>query len=278
MDRSVCAYCKQPAVLTREHLWPASLHRRRVEAGDPSARNVFWLRRLEREIPNEPRIGDVCAQCNNGVLSRLDAYICSLFDSTLVHVARRDERVKLEYDYHLLKRWLLKLCYNSARMHRANDVFAFQEVLPYIRGLNDGAGRSVHLYVQMSYPQEVPLSDLEEGTDVEPPVIYEPTSHRVGQLVFRAGNGQKVLRAVHLRSFSFYLAFFRPDERRRVMDHFDHTFTSSFPGTTRLRPSRPAVDLCCNGMGAWDSFRLARENRIVFGDPSAGSTGDPEPA
>jgi hypothetical protein len=105
--------------MTREHLWPASLHRRLIEANGQVTKNVFWLARLQREIPNEPQIKDVCAECNNVILSKLDAYICSLFDSTLAHVPRRNDRVCLAYDYHLLKRWLLKMSFNSARIHNS---------------------------------------------------------------------------------------------------------------------------------------------------------------
>jgi hypothetical protein len=45
---------------------------------DPKA--LFWLRRANVEIEGEPKLRDVCQACNNGVLSRLDAYICELFD------------------------------------------------------------------------------------------------------------------------------------------------------------------------------------------------------
>jgi hypothetical protein len=41
--------------------------------------------------------------------------------------------------------------------------------------------------------------------------VWEPKNNRVGLVVFNAeGVGRKVLRAVHLRSFSFFLAFFDP--------------------------------------------------------------------
>lgn len=267
MSRAVCAYCKQSAAMTREHLWPASLHRRLAEADGPPETNRFWLARLQREIPNEPQIRDVCAQCNNVVLSKLDTYICSLFDETLVHIPRRDDRVCFEYDYHLLKRWLLKLCFNSARIHDSRDLHALEAMLPYIRGLNDRLGRSVQLYVQLSYPEEVPESDLVDDEDVENPVVFEPTCNRVGHLFFRVPRvGEKLLRAVHLRSFSFYLAFFKPDERRAVTEHFERVFTSHHRSTLRLHPSQPRVELRCDGIGAWESFRGSRVDRLIFRD------------
>lgn len=267
MSRPVCAYCKQSAVMTREHLWPASLHRRLAEADGPPRKKRFWLARLQREIPNEPQIRDVCAYCNNVTLSELDAYICSLFDATLVRIPRRNDTVWLEYDYHLLKRWLLKMSFNSARIHDSRDLHALEGLLPYIRGLNDRLGRSVQLYVQLAYPEEVPESDLSDYEGVERPVVFEPTGNRVGHLFFRIpGVGEKLLRAVHLRSFSFYLAFFKPDERRAVTEHFERVFTSHHRSTLRLRPSQPRVELCCDGIGAWESFRGSRVDRLIFRD------------
>src|SRR4051812_11135562 len=120
---SVCAFCEQPGTMTREHLWPAALHARLFAANNQS-QSAFWLRRLGKAIPAEPQIRDVCARCNNGALSELDTYICELFDRSFIHMPARDELVSFDYDYHRLKRWLLKMSYNSARIHSAPDLEA----------------------------------------------------------------------------------------------------------------------------------------------------------
>jgi hypothetical protein len=172
-----CAYCDAPGSLTREHLWPAALHRRRVQA-DNDGRSLFWLRRIDTVISSEPTIRDVCATCNNVHLSALDDYITGLFDRAFIHIPVRYERVLFEYDYHLLKRWLLKLCFNSARVHGTGDLFALKPLRPYMLGHSIESGKSVQLYVQLVYPAEVPISDLQDPADA--PVIYTPTDHRVG--------------------------------------------------------------------------------------------------
>lgn len=155
MSQSTCAYCNLERPLTREHLWPAALHARLLHANaqEPS---YFWLARLKKDISNEPTIRDVCAVCNNGELSRLDAYICRLFDIAMVDIPQRHARVRFEYDYHLLKRWLLKMSYNSARIHDSRDLFALRALLPYIMGSQLMLGRSVDLYLQLVYPEDVP--------------------------------------------------------------------------------------------------------------------------
>lgn len=265
MTRQVCAYCKSPESLTREHLWPAALHSRLVAANNQTS-NAFWLARLKKEIPSEPQIRDVCAQCNNVVLSELDEYICRLFDSTLVHIPNKDERVWLEHDYHLLKRWLLKLCFNSARIHNSHDLHALEAMLPYILGGDDTLGKSVQLFVQLSYPEEIPEEYLSANAPTERPIIFFPNMNRVGHIFFRVhGVGQKLLRAIHLRSFSFFLAFFRPGEARVALDDFAEHFCRN-SRTTLLRPSRPQVELQCNGIGAWSSFKDSRDYQLVFND------------
>jgi hypothetical protein len=251
--------------MTLEHLWPASLHRRLLAANKQTA-NVFWLARLKREIPSEPKVRDVCALCNNGILSELDAYICTLFDTTLRHIPARHERITFEYDYHLLKGWLLKMSFNSARIHNSHDLFALEAVLPYIMGRANALGRSIQLYVQLSFPQEISKQDDLTPDDISQCPIFTPIIHRAGHMLFRVhGIGQKVLRAIHLRSFSFYLAFFRPNERRAVQDDFMNVFTTNMSSTVRLRPSIQTVELMCNGKGAWDSFRASRTSEFVFG-------------
>jgi hypothetical protein len=52
-------------------------------------------------------------------LSQLDGYICALFDRYFIYLCQRHATVRFEYDYHRLKRWLLKMSFNSARVHES---------------------------------------------------------------------------------------------------------------------------------------------------------------
>ena len=259
----VCAYCGLDEPLTREHLWPASLHRRLID-GSEEKQKKFWLAKLRKVIPSEPTIRDVCAHCNNTVLSALDGYVCELFDRSFVNIPKRHERVEFEYDYHRLKRWLLKMCFNSARIHSSVDVIVFPPLMRYILGNSDSLGRSVQLYVQLSYPAEIPEEFLEP--DDARPTIYYPVVHRVGHMWFtREGIGKKMLRTVHLRSFSFYLAFWQPKERREEIDIFTKTFLEDMPAAVLLRASRNRETLICDGMNAWDSISESRNVQFEWG-------------
>jgi hypothetical protein len=264
MVQSVCAYCKVANKLTREHLWPASLHKRLVAVNQQDA-DTFWLARVRKSISNEPQIRDVCARCNNEILSELDAYICSLFDSAFVHIPRKSERVQFEYRYHYLKRWLLKMCFNSARIHNSSDLFALEAYLPYILGKHDNFGRSVQLFLQLSFPQEIPREDIAPEYRLDQPIIWYPDMNRVGFVYYVThGIGKKLMRAVHLRSYTFYLAFWQPNRGQAEQNHFSDVFTHQLTGIVLLRPSQPQVNLECIGIGAWDSFKYSQSTEFVF--------------
>jgi Fe-S cluster biosynthesis and repair protein YggX len=260
---SSCAYCNKAATRTKEHLWPASLHKRLYAANQQKA-NAFWLARLQREIPSEPQVRDVCANCNNVVLSKLDSYICCLFDSTLVTILHRYERVYFEHSYHLLKRWLLKMCFNSARIHDSIDRIALEALRPYMLGQDDRLGRSVQLFVQLAFPESVPARELDPNSESDGFKLFEPTIHRVGHMLFRAnGVDQKLVRTIHLRSYSFYLAYWPLGGTRAEQDDFEGVFTSYLAATKMLRPSEPVIQLHCNGIGAWTSYRDSRSGQFA---------------
>jgi hypothetical protein len=149
-------------------------------------------------------------------------------------------------------------------MHASMDLFAYQDLLPYIRGQSLSAGRSVQLYVQLSFPGEIPRENLRDPELNGAPAMWEPQDNRVGQLAFIAeGVGRKVLRAVHLRSFSFFLAFFDPKEKWAVTSHFSKAFLERMSAMVLLSASRTYADLVCDGMDAWQSFYGSRENSFV---------------
>ncbi len=123
----------------------------------------------------------------------LDNYICEAFDRYFSVIRERGEKVTLDYDYHLLKRWLLKMSYNSARMS-GSDVPLFRHLIPYIMGQSLSAGRNVRLFLELTYPSEIPSCEAQAGT----PTVMRPEINRVGFFGYTTPTGMKWLRAVHL--------------------------------------------------------------------------------
>lgn len=254
---SLCAFCGLSGTMTREHLWPAALHERLLAANNQS-QNAFWLRRLDKPIAAEPQVRDVCARCNNGVLSELDTYICELFDRSFVDMPARDEWISFDYDYHRLKRWLLKVSYNSARIHSAPDLEALEQTRRYILGHGDVLGRSTAVFLHLTYPEQVPVSDVADLPRALASDLFYPAGNRAGYTYISIeGLGLRFLRSVHLRAFSFSLAYAREEGGRANQSELGELLSSHIPGIVRLRPSRPRVELRCSGMGAWASFKNA---------------------
>lgn len=127
MSPRACAYCGATGVkLTLEEVFPKFLDRQHPD----------YTKYLSRAFPNvvlskSRAVKDVCAPCNNEHLSKLDGY-ASTFCRQLGVVA--PGRVgEIEYDHHLVARWLWKVFYNSARANR-EPLDLFQPLRPYIRG------------------------------------------------------------------------------------------------------------------------------------------------
>ena len=156
----VCAYCQQDRPPTREHVIPAFMYdfQKQLE------RSVTgWNEVAQRMVGGEGKVKDVCADCNNGVLSELDAYGKRMLSGSglLVHnYTRRD--LTLEYDYALLLRWLLKVSFNSSRTDGAHSPL-FERYIPFMRGLGPLPTRSqVGVLLYLSRPEVLGQSRIAE--------------------------------------------------------------------------------------------------------------------
>lgn len=259
----VCVYCgRSGSKITREHLWPSALHSRLQVARD-QRQNHFWsARERQKDIQSEPTIRDVCDKCNNGPLSELDAYICALWDTQFKAIRARGESVVFTYDYKLLTRWLLKLCFNSSRIHK-NDHFVYADYVNYILKGGPHIGQFC-VFLQIVPPGSIPIRDIPKMPSGVPRV-YKPHAHRIGFYWFRDPPlNQKLLRAVHLRSFSFFIAFFRECEPVEEIDFFIERFSFRRPETQILSPNTAVVTITCDGIDAWQSFRASR-TELTFG-------------
>ena len=262
--RKQCAYCGcTDRKITREHLWPRSLHQR-LQKARGAKQHLFWLSRLAKVVTTEPQLRDVCDVCNNGALSCLDAYICVLWDQFFSHIHKCGEMVTFSYDYHLLCRWLLKQCYNSARIHEF-DKFVYPPLTPYI--LNGSVPPiETRLFLQLAPPGLISVQELEDmELPHDTPLRWEPEGHRVGFLYFTFDSRKKLLRAVHLRSYSFFLAFFQPGATESEINEFVSVFTLQNKYVSHLLPGSDSIKLLCDGIDAWHSIQGVRRKLVSQG-------------
>jgi len=128
MSEVSCAYCGGPGPFTREHVIPKFLY-----TAHPSHR-LGYNAAADKFMSWEAKIKDVCAACNNGPLSNLDAYGKSFY--TVNGCGRTFDRktdISISYDFNLLLRWVLKISFNAART-RDTVHPAFRQSVPYIIG------------------------------------------------------------------------------------------------------------------------------------------------
>lgn len=264
-NQRACAYCKEKRPLTREHIFPASI----IEAHTITNRqNRFWLSRIQKEIPSDPVIKDVCGVCNSGFLSDLDSHGIKFFKETCLAEINYDlDYHTINFDYHLLKRWLMKIGFNSARANDNFGINAYEHMLPYIFGKDLKLGRSVSLFCAVNYPQKIPKSDQNEWFGIyDPTFVWKPVVNRISNMhISFLGVGEKWLKVVTLRGVTLFYTFFDPrlNTTQNEQRDFEQVFLSEMPFVRRLRPASSSEQVPSKGFGAWDAFRTSR-SRIVF--------------
>lgn len=208
LNMQICAYCDVEDIkLTKEHWWPASLHKRIDEANRSylGEGNLFYLSRINKIILGQPQIKDVCANCNNKTLSELDGYVCNLWDRYFNEIVEAGDNVLFHYDYNMLSRWLLKMCYNSSRIHNS-DVMHLRECRQYILGQAPHPD-NVIIHLQLVKPSNFTADEREAILDAGLSVKrYEPRLNRVGHFAYptRAGLGRLIRTYTYNRIYSFY--------------------------------------------------------------------------
>lgn len=109
-----CAYCEIECTPTKEHIWPKSL----IEKYEQKL--LAYNKRTNSLLPIQPMIKDVCANCNNVLLSALDSYLSGLYDNKLSGLLSPGDSASIQFNYELLIRSLLKISFNSARASSNN--------------------------------------------------------------------------------------------------------------------------------------------------------------
>jgi hypothetical protein len=229
------------------------------------SQHCFWSRKLDKTIPAEPTIKDVCEHCNNVVLSDLDAYICTLYDKYFGRVLEKGEKVTFKFHFDSLARWLLKLSYNSARTESSFDALVFEPLTNFILNQQDPPADYFRVFVQLQYPGHVPKSDRDVFNSADFPPVFYPAVFRAGHMVFALTNGsRKILRAIHLCSYTFLLAFFEPEKTGETPGQFTEIFLHLNKRTKLLTRNLNRVKLICGEEDAWESIKAARGNSVVF--------------
>jgi hypothetical protein len=187
MSKKVCAYCKKEKKLTKEHIWPASI----VRKLNDRARYSSTFKKL---VTSDLVIKDVCADCNGGPLSIIDAYGLKLFDKYFEKDIDIKQTIKFEYDFKLLSRWLLKLSFNSARASKS-DYLRLEKYAPMLIDL------------ELELPNDFSITlDIVEPTIINSKKTFKPNTNRICSIQFPKDIGDWcTVRLVTINSFYFWI-------------------------------------------------------------------------
>jgi hypothetical protein len=228
------------------------LNRRFTEGSSGS--HFFLSRSPQKFVAGEPTVKDVCVKCNNGELSRLDTYACELYDLFFHKIIEQGESVHFIYDYDQLLKWLMKIAYNSARIH-GSDTGILAYYAKYILG-NFRRPRNVRLFAQLICPGIVtPMEEAAIGGEAKAGSKIYPDRLRVGHVAI-ADQGMETLfgRSVIINAFAFSLFVGDRNSPETGMHELEKTFILACPSSKLLKPDAQEVEVSATGLNAKEAL------------------------
>lgn len=160
----ICAFCgEEMDSRTKEHVIPAGI----IDLF-PQCDIVFHGKRIYK---GESTIRDVCAECNNLHLSKLDSYGKDLIKQYFLKEYKRDEKLEFFYDYELLKRWALKIIFNSLRCEKIVEPW-FQNIKKYLIGKENNTSERISLFAGIACNVSPLPESATENKQMQ--VVYNP--------------------------------------------------------------------------------------------------------
>ncbi len=246
----VCAYCQQNRPSTREHIIPAFIYNFQKQMEQSV---VGWNEVAQRMVGGEGKVKDVCAECNNQVLSELDAYGKQLLtDSGLLVQNYTKRELTLQYDYPLLLRWLLKISYNSSRADGVHSSL-FEKHVTFIRGLEPIPSRNrVTVLLYLSSPEILDTSRIKAKPFVQiadGSSLLNPFLVRISYGVL-SGEQRYVLRTNFFGPAVFHLVMFNDNVLPGHAASAIRNLLKLMPGAVELSPKRKLVEVHA-GQKSW---------------------------
>lgn len=216
-----CAYCKSTTNLTKEHIFPSAI----IKSFDIEL--LAMTDKSDYHFKGDPVIGDVCAECNNGILSQLDAYFVTCFKNQMLTPLKPGDEITFEYDYDLLLRELLKISYNSARASNGgyDARTTLEKHIPFIITGNKKVDGVILSLLIVTSANRI---DVETGKPEEPLEPYLLRSTSIGGLNLNPNN--YIVRMVAFNSFWFFLLI----PKRSVTSKMKKEFWDEFKSKTHL--------------------------------------------
>jgi len=236
-----CAYCGSPGPLSREHIIPKFIFNRHYQTSQERPLTNIITRTGPSATPAEPTIADVCSKCNGGFLSALDEYASGLYDDYFAHSFERGIKIRAEFDFVRLSRWLIKLAFNVGRSRNwpVALIEKLRQFVPFIRGTPGAIPEfwvSLHVLSPISSKELKKLNSLEHLSTEQLESIRRPDFRRVAH--WRSEYGEGIL--VGMNAFQFRLCFPSP-LKRSAWIKASHQLLRFAPASAWLEPGKSHV-------------------------------------
>ena len=231
--------------MTREHLIPASLAA--LVKRDEDLAHTYLNRSPKKFLESQPTVKDVCNICNNEVLGKLDNEARNFIASyCLEEFNSKGETRTLKINYDLLLRWVMKVSFNSARIH---DAEPDREILSSYRSYILGNGKQpkrIAFFVHGIYSH--PVDDdqanlvMREGVDNEN--IIHPDYIRCSLVRFQTDFDRDfVSRAIIFKSFQFTFLLLRKKAPHSDLLALKRDFLSKVKGALEIRRDKETYNV-----------------------------------
>jgi hypothetical protein len=261
-----CAYCGSNGPFTREHVIPKFLYN---EFPDQK----FGYHKKTGEFRNyEAVVRDVCSECNNGPLAKLDAYGKNFFEENRLDrnfISRKI--ISIKYDYHLFLRWMLKISFNALRS-TGGETGHFERCIDFILSSNKAPFQSKIL---IEVVQNEPLSYRDKLLLEEPIRSLDsiPTRQfRIGEVSGLDSIENSILcRFFSVNAFYFFYFLAPLDKNPETLKNYIRVLKTKIPQAILIREDRKIIklkvskrtalkayeDQALREMSAWISYRIS---------------------
>ena len=241
--------------MTREHIIPKSIINLFQSANQTDGMQ-FIPKSGGKYIDGESTIKDVCATCNNEILGRLDEYASTKFAPQCIELMEEGQTRRLEYDYALLARWLLKIAFNSSRVSNS-DTELLKPYREFIKG-NSKLPKRLTIFATAIKPYHLSQEhqvQFEEKYGFRETVLY-PQLFRISQILIPGQIGTPaVTRSFSLRSIMIVLLLGTKKMPEYQFKSLIRDFLVYYPEAKRVNPFGNSVTVTTGMRNAWDVFQ-----------------------
>ncbi|WP_448724575.1 hypothetical protein [Pseudomonas farris] len=252
---ALCAYCGPTEnKITREHIIPKFIYEYQSEHHKISG----WNEVAKKTISGEIKVKDVCDNCNNNILGKLDYYAKQFLSQ---HGVLTDiflsEEMELKYDYDLLLRWLLKLSFNAARQD-GTQAPLFVDSVPYMLGLRAEEPLNIDVVVQVLKPVQHSAGEIEMLNGLGVPVSdcgkTNPFIARIGKALISGSNGGFIIRTVIMGALIFYIFIYEAGLGAVSREQLLRTFMQNLKSGTILKKNSSSIHLAAGKMNWIEAY------------------------